>query len=392
MAEGSFKAATDRLDKILIARGLAARLSVGADSLVVGHRSNAADCVELIFRSRHVFERLMTHLRLLDLAAAYADGTMEVRGPTSSAVDVFDAINAATDRRQTLFEYLRLLAFRISKAILPSASLQFESLDHYSQSAQAYELFLDDYMQYTCGRFQTGIEDIDTAQVAKFELIAELATKHGVALSGATHLDVGCGWGGLAAYFTKHYDTVSLGNTNCLPQMKYARKRFGCDVLFGDFSKLRKLDRRFRLITVVGMIEHLTPYRRAQLMKIVHDLLADDGVAYIQCIAKPTVWIGGDAYRVVEREIFQGHWLEYREQTERLFDKSGFVVMDAFDHATDYGHTTARWAQRIEANREHLVALLGEREYRLYLGYLAYASKLFFTGRGSLMRYVLKKR
>jgi len=382
---------TARLDEILNASGLSVRLTIGSYSLVIGQKHSARAVTEFIFKSPAVAARLLKRLRLYDFVVAYLDGYLEVRGPISGAIDILDAMNVVTDQRQTILEYLQFWAFRISKAFVPSIAVRFESLDHYSQSARAYELFLDEYMQYTCGRFETGRENINEAQVEKFELIRRLIEAHGGSLSGKSHLDIGCGWGGMVVYFSKNFGTRSIGNTNCAPQVKYASRRFAVETVCCDFGKLNDLGQKFDVITVVGMIEHLTPYRRSQLLDTIENLLNESGLVYLQCISKPQIWIGGDAYRLAEREVFRGHFLEYRQQTEERLRRKGFAILEAFDHGFDYGLTTALWVKNIEANKDALIKLLGERQYRLYLGYLAFGSKLFSTGRGSLMRYVFKR-
>jgi cyclopropane-fatty-acyl-phospholipid synthase len=383
---------TRRLAAILSARGLCGRVTLGKNTIVVGdQRAADRDTAEFIFVSEAVFQRLFRHLRLFDFAMAYLDGDLKISGPMPKAVDVLDAMNTATDRRQTFGEYVKLLLFRVVKAITPARAQKFDSLDHYAQSARAYELFLDDRLQYTCGRFETGTEDIDQAQSAKFRMIEGLANKYHGPLKGKDHLDIGCGWGGMMSYFRDEIGTRSIGNTNSPHQAEYARRRFNCDVIFGDFDVLKNSERRFDLITVVGMIEHLTPYRRSQLLKIVRRLLKDDGVLYLQSVCKPAVWFGGDAYRIAQREVFPGHYLETPAETATRLTKSGFTVLEQFEHGHDYGHTLARWAEKTQQNEAEMTALVGPRQYRLYLGYLAFGAKLYFNGEGSLFRCVAKK-
>jgi len=274
--------------------------------------------------------------------------------------------------------------------MVPSIGRRFESLDHYSQSAEAYEMFLDDHMQYTCGKFETGIEDINQAQTNKFEFIANLAREHLGSLDGLDHLDIGCGWGGMGAYFSEHFGINSTGNTNCFDQKIYAERRYKSKIIYGDFSILRDTPRTFDLITIVGMMEHLTPRRRSQLLRIARTRLKRTGVIYVQCIAKPSIWIGGDAYRFAQKVVFPGHYLETREQTNQRLANAGFIILNEFEHGKDYGLTASRWVANIQHHEDALVHELGSRQYRTYLGYLAFASKMFATGRGTLLRYMIK--
>lgn len=387
------RAATERMAAILSARGMCLRITLGANTVVIGDQASfERDPVEFIFTSEKVFVRIFRRMRLINFIKAYFDGYLNVRGSISKAVDVLDAMNLSTDQRETVVEFCGRLIIRSLKVFFPDFSWKYESLNHYSKSAEAYKLFLDDYMQYTCGHFPKGDEDINQAQLAKFHLIEKLVTKYSGPLAGKDHLDIGCGWGGMGAYFESQFDTRSVGNTNCKRQMEFAQHRYGAEIIFSDFSKLKKSQRRFDLITIVGMIEHLTPYRRSQLLNVVGRLLKPGGTAYLQCIIKPQNWIGGDAYRVAKRQIFPGHFLETREQTEMRLRDCGFTILEQRDDHPDYALTTSRWVDNIQKNEVKLVSILGERQYRMYLGYLAFASKLFsIEGRGSLMRYVFKK-
>ena len=386
------RATTAPMAEILSARRLCARITLAENSILIGHSAESGgDPVEFLFASANNFKRVVEPMRLFDLALGYLDGRMKILGPISRAVDILDAINDATDRPRTILELSRDLVHRGLKALVPGVATRFESLGHYSQDPKAYELFLDDFMQYSCGRFENGSEDINQAQLAKFRMIAQLVTRHCGPPTGKDHLDMGCGWGGLGAYFTNQLGMRTVCNTNVESQRRYAQGRFGCDVTFGDFSQLRATEKRFDLITIVGMMEHLTPRRRSQALDIVTHLLKPDGIVFLQCITKPQDWIGGDAYRLARQEIFPGHFLETHQQTEARLKQAGFTILESMDHTSDYALTTSRWVDRIQANEAALTSILGARQYRAFLGYLAVASRLFHTRRGQLMRYVVRR-
>jgi len=72
---------------------------------------------------------------------------------------------------------------------------------HYDVGNDFYSLWLDRNLQYSCGYFPTGAEDLDTARERKMEHICrKLRLQRGEGL-----LDIGCGWGGLAHYAAKRY-------------------------------------------------------------------------------------------------------------------------------------------------------------------------------------------
>ncbi|AMA59860.1 hypothetical protein BCCGELA001_28770 [Bradyrhizobium sp. CCGE-LA001] len=334
----------------------------------------------------------MCQLRLYTLAKAYFDGALDIVGPLDKAADVLFAVNLASDVRQNLFERLNQLVFRFAKANLPYFSSRFESDPHYSLDAAAYQLFLDRHMQYTCGKFERGNETLDEAQENKFEFIRTLATPIIGKLEGARHLDIGCGWGGLVAYFRDQFKSDSVGNTNSAAMKRYAERHNGLKIAYGDFATLSHFHNRFDLVTVVGMAEHLTPSRRAQLLKIVSGSLRKGGALYFQCIAKPSAWIGGDAYRIAYEDVFPGHFLETPAEMAARFERYGFEIVHSQEDGPDYAKTTALWAQNLQTNRLQISELIGERNFRVMFGYLAFGSKLFAERHGSLMRYLLRRR
>jgi cyclopropane-fatty-acyl-phospholipid synthase len=340
-----------KMNHILARNSLSARLTVEGRSIDVGQRlQNGVPAVEFVFQSTAIFRELMGNLRLYTFAKAYFDIEVDIIGSFQGAVDVLYAINLATDQPQTLRERVHSLFFRALKATVPFVARRFESDAHYAMSDRAYSLFLDRYMQYTCAKFISGREDLNVAQTNKFELIRALAERHLRTLANIKHLDIGCGWGGLIWYFQKYFNTKSTGNTNSTSQRDYAISNFGAQVKFGDFSVLQDSPERYGLITIVGMLEHLTAHRRAQLLHIAKGLLAPNGVVYVQCIGKPNVWIGGDSYRIAYEDVFPGHQVETRGEMEARFRAAGFDILYAADDAADYAKTTALWVENLQKN------------------------------------------
>ncbi|MDP2778361.1 MAG: class I SAM-dependent methyltransferase, partial [Anaerolineales bacterium] len=89
---------------------------------------------------------------------------------------------------------------------------------HYDVGNDFYSLWLDRNLQYSCGYFPSGTEDLDAAQEGKMEHICrKLRLQPGERL-----LDIGCGWGGLARYAAKNYGVEVLGVTLSKNQKAYA--------------------------------------------------------------------------------------------------------------------------------------------------------------------------
>src|SRR3546814_11977826 len=80
---------------------------------------------------------------------------------------------------------------------------------HYDLSDRLYDLFLDADRQYSCAYFTDRDNSLEQAQTdKKAHIDAKLCLKRGQRV-----LDIGCGWGGLAASLTRHAGGVWLGLT-----------------------------------------------------------------------------------------------------------------------------------------------------------------------------------
>lgn len=385
---------TRHLGEVLKSRRLSARFVIGSETLVVGCGTlDPGRSVGFVFGSDLEFRKALQRNRLIDFAHAYISGAVSIDGDIRDAAVVLDALNEVGDRKQTAIETALSCVSRYFRAVIPNIAWRFESLEHYRQSAHAYELFLDKWMQYTCGMFALGDETITEAQEAKFSFIRDLATSHiGQDIAGKRHLDIGCGWGGLLAYFERAFGTNSVGITNTPQQADYARRRFGVNVREGDFESLTYTDERFDLITIIGMIEHLSPRRRDRLLRVARDLLTDRGVLYLQCIGKPRDWIGGDCYRVAQELVFPGHYVEYDHELRNRIENADLEIMQSFEHVDDYAKTTDRWIEAIQENLVKIEKLIGAKQTRIMLGYLAFANMLFSERRGSLQRIIIRRR
>src|SRR3954447_10678264 len=92
---------------------------------------------------------------------------------------------------------------------------------HYDVSNEFYRLVLGETMTYSCARFTSVDDSLDTAQEAKYELIArKLGLQPGMRL-----LDVGCGWGGMVLHAAREHGVEAVGVTLSVPQAELAAKR-----------------------------------------------------------------------------------------------------------------------------------------------------------------------
>jgi cyclopropane-fatty-acyl-phospholipid synthase len=267
-----------------------------------------------------------------------------------------------------------------------------------------YRLWLDEYMQYTCGYFRTGAEDLDGAQRAKLELICrKLRLKPGHRL-----IDVGCGWGGLLRYAAEHYGITGYGVTLSAEQAEWANEGFArlgiADRVRVEVRDYREvpLDASWDRVTVVGMIEHVGVANVARFYARMHGLLQPGGLFLnhlIVCLYEPPAESGevgsGRVLRqhneFIQKYIFPDAEMPTITEVVGSAERVGFEVRDVESLREHYVTTFRHWLRRLEAHADEARTLVGEPAYRAFRLYMA-AFPPRFEGRWSGISQVLMSK
>ena len=262
---------------------------------------------------------------------------------------------------------------------------------HYDLDDRLYDLFLDEWRQYSCaywdgGPDRTRDQTLDEAQVAK---LAHIAAKLDLK-PGQRVLDIGCGWGGLARFLHRTTDVHVTGVTLSQEQLAYARAKadeegVGDGVTF-ELTDYRDLAGRFDRIVSVGMFEHVGPSDFKPFFAKCHDLLADDGVMLLHTIGR----MGGpgatDAFTT--KYIFPGGYIPALEEIAHASAPANLITTDVETLRLHYAKTLRAWYERCVAKRSQIEAIYDARFYRLWTFYLAGAGSAFEDG--GLVNYQLQ--
>ncbi len=263
---------------------------------------------------------------------------------------------------------------------------------HYNLSNDFYQLWLDRRMVYSCAYFQTGEEDIDTAQTQKLDyLCRKLRLRPGERL-----LDVGCGWGGLILYAAQHYGVKAYGVTLSEPQAELARARIReaglsdrCEVQLRDYRDLPP-EPAYDKIVSVGMFEHIGESRLPEYFQHVRELLRSGGVFLNHGIAYAATYRRkGPSF--MDKYVFPDAGLVPIGTTIRAAEASGFEVRDVESLREHYARTLRHWAHRLESHYQDAKRITNETVYRIWRIYMSGSAHAFAMGRVNVYQVLFSK-
>ena len=315
----------------------------------------------------------------LKLGEAYMDGTFVVdQGSIADVLalllrqDHVSAPNWALPPRLIRFLLRRLQQFN------PRSRSRRNVAHHYDLDGRLYSLFLDGDQQYSCAYFESPDQSLDDAQLAKKRhLAAKLRLE-----PGASVLDIGCGWGGLALYLAEIARSRVTGITLSKEQYQRAQSRAIERNLTRDTTfrlvDYRDVDGHFDRIVSVGMFEHVGVGFYDTFFHKCAELLDDDGVMLLHTIGRsgpPSItnpWIA--------KYIFPGGYIPSLSEVLPAIQQAQLIVTDVEVLQLHYAETLKAWRERFLAHRDEVVRLYDQRFVRMWEFYLACSEMAFREG------------
>lgn len=241
--------------------------------------------------------------------------------------------------------------------------------EHYDIGNDLFARMLDPHMQYSCAYWREA-ETLEQAQNAKLKMICEkLQLKPGMRL-----LDIGCGWGGLAAYAAQNYGVSVDGVTISQEQQKMAQQRGeGLDVtiLLQDY---RDLDRTYDRIVSVGMFEHVGPKNYDTYFSVVDRCLKKEGLFLLHTIGSNESGVNVDPW--INKYIFPNGCLPSIRQIASVSEKR-LIMEDWHNFGNDYDKTLMAWHQRFNDAWPELALRYTPRFRRMFNYYLCACAGAF---------------
>ncbi|MBL8018030.1 MAG: class I SAM-dependent methyltransferase [Leptospirales bacterium] len=254
--------------------------------------------------------------------------------------------------------------------------------EHYDLSNEFFRLILDETMAYSSAVF-TPSATLSQAQVHKFEMICKkLALRPGMNV-----LEIGCGWGGFAAYAAEQYGVSVEAVTISKQQFEFTRAMVEKRQL-GDRIKVRLIDYRdlkgqYDRIVSIEMVEALGfQYMDAYFSKV-NALLKHDGIFVMQAIFFPDPYYPRYLRSTdwTQKYVFPGSCLLSLHETMKSLHRTGdLIVWDVESLGPHYAETLRRWRNNLFAREGQIRALgMDDRFFRIWNYYFSFCEVGFQT-------------
>jgi cyclopropane-fatty-acyl-phospholipid synthase len=254
---------------------------------------------------------------------------------------------------------------------------------HYDLGNDFYAAWLDSTMTYSCARFASPDESLESAQQRKVKLLLDrIELKPGDRL-----LEIGCGWGSLAIEAAKRGAQV-VGLTLSREQKAWADRKIA-DAGLSDKIEIRLQDYRhiaeqFDAVASVEMVEAVGQRWWGAYLEAIARNLRSGGRAALQFISIDHRLFDGYARNpdFIQTYIFPGGILLDEPRFEALARERGLSWQNRDGFGLDYAETPKRWRQRYDAAiARGALAGFSERFHNLWRYYLMYCEG-GFRGRG----------
>jgi cyclopropane-fatty-acyl-phospholipid synthase len=254
---------------------------------------------------------------------------------------------------------------------------------HYDLGNDLYETMLDRRMTYSCA-YWAGARTLDEAQEAKLDLVCRKAGLR----PGMRVLDVGCGWGGFAAFAAERYGVSAVGITVSKEQIELGRRRTAglpVQLLLQDY---RDLEGTFDAIVSVGMFEHVGRRNYRTFFDVARRCLAPGGLFVLHTIGTRLSILSCDPW--IEKYIFPNSLVPSMAQIAAALENR-FVIEDWQNIGPHYEPTLMAWFSNFRAGWDLLRARYSDRFFRLWSFYLRACAGSFRARSNDVWQLVLSR-
>lgn len=244
-------------------------------------------------------------------------------------------------------------------------------------------------------RWHANGETLESAQARRLDRILDLMDMR----PGARVLEIGCGWGTLAATLARRFEAQVTGVTLSTEQLAFARERAAAwgvadrvDLRLQDYRDLDDREGRYDRIVSIEMIEAVGEAYWPTYFATLRDRLAPGGTALLQAITIAEPFF--ERYRAcpdfIQRCIFPGGMLPTPERLAEQAARAGLALTVSDRFGGSYARTLVEWRRRFIAEWPAIEALGFDLPFkRLWEYYLCYCEAGFLSGRVDVGLYRL---
>jgi len=253
---------------------------------------------------------------------------------------------------------------------------------HYDLGNDFYAHWLDAGMTYSSAIYRTPEATLEAAQDEKIRaVLAALPLA-----PGASVLEIGCGWGGLAEAAARSGAEVTAITVSAA-QEAFARARLSAAGL-GERASIRFEDYRdtagaFDHVVSIEMIEAVGEANWPAYFKTLHDRLKPGGTGVIQAVTIDEPHFEG--YRrtpdFIQKYIFPGGMLPTVSLMRHNAEAAGLTLETVERFGASYAVTLAAWQERFDRAWPEIARLgFDDRFRRMWTYYLSYCAVGFERG------------
>ena len=337
---------------------------------------------DISFTSWRGLRRLVTHGDI-GFASGYLAGDWTTRDLESlielgarNGTRLMDAVSGAAP-----FRFLSWIAHRGNDNTRAGSRRNIEA--HYDLGNEFYRLWLDQRMIYSSAIFDRHDDSLEDAQGTK---LARIVDKLQIA-PGSTVLEIGSGWGGLAATIARagvdKITSVTISPSQLNEARALVEKEALSDRVEFKLQDYRDLQGRFDRIVSIEMIEAVGRKFMPAYFETIRDRLKPGGLCVLQAIT-----IAEDRFATycrqpdfIQRFVFPGGFLPSKTFLRDALRKADLELVATENFGESYALTLLEWRKRFLHMWPQIEKLGFDAPFkRLWEYYLCYCEAGFRSG------------